>query len=1332
MIVSRTCTEIPSGQRERLEPGERRSRPLEEFRETPAYVLVGDPGAGKTTAFETEREALGDEACLITARDFLTFKPEHHPEWRGKTLFIDGLDEIRAGASDVRTPFDQVRGRLEALGKPRFRLSCREADWLGENDRKHLEAVSPDSSVSVLRLDPLTDSDVASILDAWPDIPNVDAFIRAAKERRVEGLLPNPQTLEMLADVVGAGEGWPESRMQTFEMACRQIVQEHNEDHRAGQELGSPGVPDQLLDAAGRLCALQLISGGSGYTLRGQPDEDYPALDECDYDREVLRFALSTKLFKAAADYRFTPIHRHVAEFLGAWHLAGVIHKGLPARRAISMITGEDGTVVTEMRGLSAWLAARSRDARAHLIERDPVGVGLYGDIGEFSTEEKRALLESLKHEGTRLGSLWSRAAAFGALATPELEPAIKGALIDPSRETEHLAFVEFILDVLREVGPRPSLFEILLGVVRDDTFGPQINTLALVAFVKNHPPGQEKTSKLLMLLADVHKGSVPDPDNKKLGLLLSHLYPREVPPSQVWDYLRDDPLRERTYSKFWRRTVLEQSSDEEVAELLDSLQIRLADLRPVLNSYLFRELPTKLLRRGLEKHGDELEPKRLYDWLGVGSEQLVPRYDEESVGYIRSWLEDHPDVQKALVMEGLVRCPESDEFRRQAAGVWRRFYRAGPPSDFGLWCLEQAVSMADARPRVAEHLLERAVEAHRSHSGNDGLSLEVLQEQARRKVKLSHRLDQLLSPSPIHEEHLESERRWREEEEEKQQWWIDQVRANRTALVENRAAPGLLYGLAELYFSGQKALEERLQGDRGLTNDALQGLRGVIDRKDVPDLEEILRLREQSEMHFLSLPYLAALAELEKTTDASQWDDDRIGKAIAFHESSLVDGYKPQWYQWLLAERPETVAQVLVRFALSGFRSGREDIDKISELTLDSEYAQVAKHASLPLLRSFPTRCKEMRIQDLKDLLWAALQHADKEHLQDLIERKCSLKSTDDAQRVYWFAAGETVAPGMYGDRLTDFLRGRGDRIPHLPAFFQNREQCLFELGHPFLEQFVRLVGSTVGPDQLRGTGLVTPAMQASRLVNGLIQRLSASPAKEASDALGRLVADPELSRWHHEMSHAQDAQRVIRRDAAYRHPEIGQVCQTLNGGTPGNAADLAALSMDLLQKLGEEIPKSDADVWRQYWNVDSNGGPVEPRPERSCRDTLLLTLRERLPEGVSAGREGQHPNDKRDDIWVSRQDFRVPVEVKRNQNRSLWSALRNQLIAQYTSTLGCDGYGIYLVFWFGKEYTQPPPSGDRPVDPDELRARLQATLSPTEARKISICVINVSRPDN
>ena len=275
MIVPRTCTEISAENEDQHR--EKESQLLEAFRDTPAYVLLGDPGAGKTTAFEVECENLGEKACLVTARDFLTFDPQSHPEWHDKTLFIDGLDEIRVGANDARTPFNEIRRRLDVMRNPRFRLSCREADWLGANDRKRLESISPDSKVTVLRLNPLTNSDIADILNARPDINDADAFIAAAEERGVDGLLANPQTLKMLADVVGGG--WPKSRKETFERACGQIVREHNEEHEAAQESNSPPAPDQLLDAAGRLCAVQLISGVAGYTLRGQVDEDYPALD---------------------------------------------------------------------------------------------------------------------------------------------------------------------------------------------------------------------------------------------------------------------------------------------------------------------------------------------------------------------------------------------------------------------------------------------------------------------------------------------------------------------------------------------------------------------------------------------------------------------------------------------------------------------------------------------------------------------------------------------------------------------------------------------------------------------------------------------------------------------------------------------------------------------------------------------------------------------------------------------------------------------------------------------------------------------------------------------
>ena len=332
MIVPRTCTEISAKNEDQHR--EKEPRPLEAFRDVPAYVLLGDPGAGKTTAFEVECAALGENACLITARDFLTFDPQSHPEWHDKTLFIDGLDEVRAIRRDMVTPFDEIRGRLDSLGKPRFRLSCRAADWLGANDQEHLESVSSDSKVTVLRINPLKDSDIASILDDRPNLGDAQTFIALAKDRGVDGLLVNPQTLEMLADVVGEGGGWPKSRKETFEMACRQIVDEHHKGHQAAQESNSPPSSDQLLDAAGRLCAVQLISGAAGYTLHGQSDEEYPALDLCDYDTpETLRSALATKLFKGASNNRFIAVHRHIAEFLGARYLAGAIKRGLPARR---------------------------------------------------------------------------------------------------------------------------------------------------------------------------------------------------------------------------------------------------------------------------------------------------------------------------------------------------------------------------------------------------------------------------------------------------------------------------------------------------------------------------------------------------------------------------------------------------------------------------------------------------------------------------------------------------------------------------------------------------------------------------------------------------------------------------------------------------------------------------------------------------------------------------------------------------------------------------------------------------------------------------------------
>ena len=535
----------------------------------------------------------------------------------------------------------------------------------------------------------------------------------------------------------------------------------------------------------------------------------------------------------------------------------------------------------------------------------------------------------------------------------------------------------------------------------------------------------------------------------------------------------------------------------------------------------------------------------------------------------------------------------------------------------------------------------------------------------------------------------------------------------------------------------GLKAIEEWLQGDRNLIDATLQGLQGVINREDVPDIDEILGLRERGHRHYLGLPFLAGLAELERTApeeDPSRWDDSRIRKAIAFYYCTPHADYRPKWYQRLLVARPEIVADVQRQFAVCEFRRGTEHIYKLYELAYDSDHSQVAKHASLPLLRAFPTRCKLKQIQSLDYLLWAAIQHADRASLQEVIEKKLSSNSMNVAQRVHWLAASIIVSPETHNEILSD-VRDRKGRIHHLAKFFFPDDQVrpsLPELRVEVLELLIRLVGSYVGSDKWKEGGLVTPAQQASHLVNDLIQRLAASPTKDASDALDRLLTDPALSRWRDVLSRAQDAQRVTWRDASYRHLTIEQVYQTLNGGTPANPGDLAALVMDRLAEIARKIRGGPTSDWRQYWNVDQYNRPTCEKPEDACRDNLLSDLQNRLEQlDIDAQPEGRYANDKRSDIRVYFGGSNVPVEIKKNSHQKLWSSLRNQLIAKYTSTPGTDGYGIYLVFWFGKERTQPSPSGTRPANAKELKERLEATLSPDEARKISVCVIDVSRPD-
>src|SRR5260370_9924459 len=127
------------------------SRPFSSFSHEKNLVLLGDPGAGKTHVFKEAASAEG--AVFVKARAFLLTPASR---LAGRSLFIDGLDEKRAGRGD-RDTADAMVEKLFEVGPTKVRISCRVADWLGGGDLASFNVYfEQDCDVTVIVLDDLS------------------------------------------------------------------------------------------------------------------------------------------------------------------------------------------------------------------------------------------------------------------------------------------------------------------------------------------------------------------------------------------------------------------------------------------------------------------------------------------------------------------------------------------------------------------------------------------------------------------------------------------------------------------------------------------------------------------------------------------------------------------------------------------------------------------------------------------------------------------------------------------------------------------------------------------------------------------------------------------------------------------------------------------------------------------------------------------------------------------------------------------------------------------------------------------------------------------------
>ena len=965
------------------------SKSIAYFRDRPVYVLLAEPGAGKTTLFKLEAKDSGAE--YLSARDFIALENQ---QWQDQTLFIDGLDEVRAGKDDPRTPLDAIRNKLSRLGCRRFRISCREADWLEGSDYKALQPVCWPEEPAVLYLDPLTDDDIRLILRNKS--VDVQEFFAKAESFGLTGLLNNPQTLEMLITAVIGGQ-WPNTKQQIYDLASIQLATETNDEHLVAEK--PPIASQKLIETAGLLCAIQLIANLSGYTLysNGCAELGRVALTELNLpDTAIALKVLKTRLFTKNVE-TYSYVHRSVAEYLAAQYIAEKIKHGLPVSRVLALTTGVDGGIVAAMRGLMAWLCTLSPKARDILIETDPLGIVIYGDVKFFLKETKSRLLQTLirnqQEISYRINDL--RTNTFTAITTKDMADELVEIFKSADRTDGFLYLIYCLLTGLRHSEPIAEIKPALLAIIRDQTHSDYNRVDALRAFIHQYPEDMES---LMVLAEDFRQDNVADTTYNMLETLLEKLFPARIKADKILLYLlnRKD-LRVINAHEFWYKYFPSRIADNELPEILDELARRGPSFLEFTAYQTLFDVAGQLLSRGLAVHGLNISDERLYQWLSIDIDEYQYKIPEKQSRQIAAWLTAHPERCLALLGEGLKQIRESADFRSEIGLVFLRLHDAAIPDNLGLWWLDKALKAPDFE--LSKSYVEQAFCCLLRKQGDSGLSLEHFVAWIENHPQYQEYYQSLIF-TPVGDwriKHAISNKKWAQQRATELTDRLGFLNEHIAQIADGSAPPAIYHDLATMFDFSEEAFgkfrepdfSEFLNHDQTLIAAVKSGFRNILRRTDLPIVEEIFLLDATGRRHFIRLPFLVCLDMLYQENPAmpDSLSDDLVCKALAFGITERL--YKQPWFILLCIKHQEMAAGIFKNYITRQIAAKSQNIQGLYELADNSNYQSIAKLIVMPILNQYPVRAYKQHVRNLELLLKTAIDLIDRHELLKLIETK-------------------------------------------------------------------------------------------------------------------------------------------------------------------------------------------------------------------------------------------------------------------------------------------------------------------------------------------------------
>ena len=546
---------------------------------------------------------------------------------------------------------------------------------------------------------------------------------------------------------------------------------------------------------------------------------------------------------------------------------------------------------------------------------------------------------------------------------------------------------------------------------------------------------------------------------------------------------------------------------------------------------------------------------------------------------------------------------------------------------------------------------------------------------------------------------------------------WQKEIEDREQELVAGRSEPRFLHRIAEVYFGVAEGVNgttptERLANLVGSRADLVQllheGLETVLDCPDLPDYSRAERLFD-SEKPGLALPLIAGMDSRERSgvLVVEKLGEERVRLAVAalytvqYSISEATNErvmYRPEWFRAALRNNSVLVAGALRRCVEDKLRSGKEPQLELCQLAADDGHAEVARLASVPLLKLFPDTVEGRR--QLGWLLKAALNNCERSQIRDVVKKRLAKGDLVSGQQVYWLATGYFLMPNSCRASIRNFLAESDAALRGVWEFYADGRISVNLARGLDDDEFEFLIVLIASAAEHHG---VTKGIWWT--VSNLLGELGFNPLPEVSETLERLSGLAALGPWAPAITEVRHRHLRKRREHEFRHCDIRQATKTLANEDPANAADLATLLVDVIKDLSKRIRDDNTSDWRQYWNVDSRNRATNPKPENACRNALLSDLRNRVDRlGIDAQPEGTYAADKRADIRASFGGFNVP---DRDQAK-----LPSRPLERHQRPIDCQ---VHEIFWdkrirnlcgvLVRRHEQMPSKPTLPLDSAECR---------------------------